>query len=228
MIDGRIFLLPSASQTKTNTSNSNKSTGICLTAKGGSTTLKRYLLGVLERRGVQLLKDWSACPHGHPAFRGLAPPTKSYMVVRHPAHRLVSAYHEVQTRGFWWRLPRGLEPNASFSSAVSALVQTSPRAINHHFRPLYMQCGLLSGRSYEILRYEQWDHLARTLADHFAPSQPPLAFREGSTRALADQMYTMELARLVNRWSKKDLTFFNYLPWLPTEAVRIRVGAEEV
>lgn len=137
--------------------------------------------------------------------------------------RMMSAFHEVVARKFWLRLPQVAQvANVTFTQAVRAITETDPMDVNPHFRSLLYMCGILGGRRYEALRFEDWDRLAQTFASHFAPSQPSLAFRESGTLERANRAYTSELATRVNRWSAPDLTLFHYAPWMPGEAVRWR------
>lgn len=218
IVDGRFFALPTVKRGSGGVSNT--SLGICLTPKAGSSALMLYLFGTLVRRGVRIGPSWRTCPHSQPALHDLLlPPTKSYMVVRHPSMRIMSAFHEVVVRKLWLRLPQ-VVPNATFSQAVRAITETHPMAMNPHFRSLLYMCGIVGGRRYETLHFEDWGRLAQAFASHFAPSQPPLPFRESGTLERANRAYTRELAIRVNRWSTPDLTLFHYAPWMPGEEVR--------
>ena len=218
LVDGRPFLVPVPQPLE----GANASVSLCLTAKAASTSIKLHVLQDLAARGVPLESDWRACPHGHPAFRGLDPaPVTSLMVVRHPSLRLASAYDEIRRRGFWHRLSGVVPPNASFAKLVDALERTPPRRLNAHLRPMWLTCGLFGGRRYaHVLKYERWSELAKALRTHVAPSQPPLEFRAAGALARANALYTPKLAKRVNAWARTDLALFGYAPWLPGEAVR--------
>jgi len=212
IVDNLPFLVP-----QSRTGNATVA-ALCLTTKAASTSILRHVLGSAERRGIPLEARWFECPHGHGVIaHGLAPPrTLSFMVVRHPLFRLMSAYEEVRAKGLWHRLPRA-QPNVSFAHAVHQLVNTPPKQVNVHFRALWATCGLMSGRRYDILRYENWGRLSRVLALHFAPNQPLLAFHDTDALARANQLYTHELAALANRWTRVDFAMFGYAPWWPGE-----------
>ena len=156
MVDARPFVLPTVL--------ANVSVTLCLVPKAASTSIKRWLFGTLRARGHAFAPDMWECAHSQPALRGLPEPTASLMVVRHPAMRLASAWLEIRARNFAWRLPPHVAPNASFAETVHALVRTPPMQINPHLRPLLYTCGILSGRRYRVLRYEEWPRLAATLA----------------------------------------------------------------
>ena len=182
--------------------------------KCASSEIKRYVFGALARRGVALQDDWMACPHNQPAFHDLSPPTRGYMLVRHPLLRLLSGYEEVRKRVFWHRLPQ-VAPNASFERVVHALSRAPPQELNAHFRPMWATCGLKMGRRYTLLRVEEWSKMAHTLQTHFAPNQPALRFRDSGVLLRANSLYTHELAEVANRWARLDLTMFGYKPWFP-------------
>ena len=221
MVDSRPFVLPTVL--------ANVSVTLCLVPKAASTSIKRWLFGTLRARGYAFAPDSWECAHPQPALRGLPEPTASLMVVRHPAMRLASAWLEIRARNFAWRLPPHVAPNASFAETVHALVRTPPMQINPHLRPLLYTCGILSGRRYRVLRYEEWPRLAATLAGHFAPSPaaPPLAFRGSTTtHEHASRLYTPALAQRVSTWAAADVRLFGYLPWRPGEPVRMRADHE--
>jgi hypothetical protein len=224
LVDGRPLFVPAPrADGGVGARVANASVLLCLTPKGASTAIKRHVLQELSARGVPLAPDWRDCPHGHAAFRGLSPsPTTSLVVVRHPLHRLASAYCEIRERGFWHRLRGVVPPNASFGQLVHALERVPPRRLNAHIRPMWLTCGLLGGRRYEhVLRYEEWPALARALQRLVAPSQPLLEFRTIDALARANALYTPALATMANAWARTDSALFGYAPWVPGQAIRM-------
>jgi len=214
-VDARYAALPSVR------GGQNASVGLCLLPKAASSRVKRYVWASLERRGVAVGPDWRECPHRQPLPPVVAPPSTAYVVVRHPLIRLASALREVARRGLWHRLPPPLGvPNVSFAVAVRALMETSPMGTNIHFRSLLHACGLLSGRRYTLLYYEDWNTTTRVLAAHFAPALPPLRYRASGTLARAHGLYSRDLARATNHWAEPDLILASYAPWMPGESVR--------
>ena len=221
-VDGRFAALPSAP------SGRKRSIGLCLLPKAASSRIKRYLFHAFESRGIAVGPDYDDCPHRQRLPLVLAPPTTAYLLVRHPLHRLASAWREIIRRGFWHRLPaRVAAPNVSFAVALRAIMGAPPMALNLHVRPLFHMCGLLGGRRYQLLHYEDWNDTTRTLQAHFAPTLPPLQFRASGTLARAHHLYTRDLARSANDWGEADLFLGQYAPWLPGEAIRWGQQAHE-
>jgi hypothetical protein len=214
-VDGRYAALPVRA-------GQNASVGLCLLPKAASSRLKRYVFATLKRRGFPIGPDYNECPHRQPLVAGLAPPIRAYAVVRHPLMKLASAWREVVRRGLWHRLPRRVAtPNATFEVALRAIMTTrDPMQINIHFRPLLHMCGLLGGRRYQLLRFEEWDATMRTLQALFAPELPPIPYRASGTAERAHHLYSRETARATNRWAEADLALAGYFPWLPGEDVR--------
>lgn len=219
--DNRPFLLPDPA---TNAHTESASVALCLVTKTASTAVKRMLLAEIyaTRRSRVHEHDWRRCPHGIAAFPRLSPvPSRSILVVRHPLHRLASAYAEIHREHLWHRLLPLVPPNASFERLVHALVRThDPMTVNPHYRPLVATCGLMAGRTYDVvLRYEDTKRMTETLHRFLAPSQPKLVLRT-SQRAMerARRLYSEPLARLMNRCARLDLRMLGYRPWFPTDA----------
>lgn len=215
-VDNRPFLLPDPTD-------HNASLSICVVTKTASTATKRLLLAQIASTGVVLEHDWRRCPHGHLAFPGLSPsPSESIMVVRHPLHRLASAYHEIVRARFWHRLLPLAPPNATFDRLVHALVRTRDLLVpNPHYRPLVATCGLMRGMTYTtLLRFEDPVGMANALRRHLAPSQPKLKLRPMNvSMTRARRLYSsVALARMTNRYYKQDLFAFGYRSWLPSDA----------
>ena len=215
-VDGRYAALPSVRGAQ------NASVGLCLLPKAASSRVKRYVWASLERRGFSIGLDYEDCPHRQPLIAGLAWPSKAFLIVRHPLLRLASAWREIQRRSFWHRLPRAVaRPNTTFGAALRAIMATrDPSVLNLHLRPALFQCGILAGRRYRILHYEDWEGLTSVLAAHFAPTLPRLQYRASGTLERAHGLYSRDLARAVNRWAEPDLTLASYGVWYPGESVR--------
>ena len=224
-VDGRFAALPAAQPR----GRSPAAVGICVLPKAASSRIKRHLFHALASRGIAIGADWNECPHRQRLPPVLTAPTVAFLiVVRHPLMRLASAWREIIRRGFWHRLPpRVATPNATFAVALRAIMATPPMALNLHLRPLLHMCGLLGGRRYSILWYEDWNETARTLQAHLAPDQPPLQYRASHTLAHAHHLYSRDLARAANAWAEADLALGQYAPWLPGEAVRWGAAARQ-
>ena len=221
-VDGRFAALPSAPPGR------KRSIGLCLLPKAASSRIKRYLFHALASRGIAIGSDYHECPHRQRLPPVLTAPTVAFLIVRHPLMRLASAWREIIRRGFWHRLPaRAAAPNVSFAVALRAIMGTPPMALNLHLRPLFHMCGLLGGRRYQLLHYEDWNDTTRTLQAHFAPALPPLQYRASGTLARAHHLYTRDLARAANEWAEADLYLGQYAPWLPGEAIRWGQQAHE-
>ena len=209
-VDGRFAALPSVLYGNASP------VGLCLLPKAASSRVKRYVFAALERRGVAVGPDWRECPHRQPLIGGLVAPSTAYMLIRHPLLRLASAFRELTRRGLWHRLPRRVAtPNVTFEVALRAVMATPPMALNLHLRPLLHTCGILNGRSYTILHYEDWAGLTSVLAAHFAPALPPLQYRASGTLARAHGLYSQDLATRANAWAEGDLVVGQYAPWYP-------------
>lgn len=215
--DGRFAALPSVARGP-----QNASIGLCLLPKAASSRVKRYVFAALERRGVVVGPDWRECPHKQWLPPAIAPSATAYLIARHPLMRLASAWREITRRGFWHRLPPSVarRPNVTFAVALRAIMATPPMALDLHLRPLLHMCGILGGRRYTILHFENWNATTRTLQTHFAPHLPPIRYRASHTLAHAHHLYTRALAGLANRWAEADLLLGGYAPWLPGENVR--------
>lgn len=195
----------------------NTSVGLCLLPKAGSSTLKRALFAALVRQRVPVRPDFDVCPHRQPAVANLATPARAYIFVRHPSTRLASAYREVARRGLWHRLPTQ-QPNTSFAAAVHSIVRApDPMRLNLHFRPVLHTCGLLEGKTYTVLRYEDWDGLVAVLKRDFALRD--VQYRASGTEQRAHRMYTRALAQTVNEWSQLDRLLLGYDAWLPGQSI---------
>lgn len=229
--DGRFAALPSVPPVPSvhnGSRNSSTSVGLCLLPKAASSRIKRYVFAALDRRGVAVGANWNECPHRQRLPPVLTAPTTAYLVVRHPLMRLASAWREIARRGFWHRLPHAARrPNATFALALRAIIATPPMVLNLHLRPLMHMCGLLGGRRYTLLYYEDWNTTVRTLQAHFAPDQPRLEYRASHTLAHAHHLYSRDLARAANAWAEADLGLGQYAPWQPGEAVRWGAAARQ-
>lgn len=215
-VDGRFVAMPSVRGPQ------NASVGLCLLPKAASSRLKMYVFAALEMRGYPVGPDWNACPHRQRLPPVVAPPATAYLIVRHPLMRLASAWREITRRGFWHRLPRAVarRPNVTFELALRAIMATPPMALDLHLRPLLHMCGILGGRRYTILHYENWNATTRTLQAHFAPTLPPLRYRASGTLPRAHHLYSRSLAREANRFFEGDLVVGQYEKWMPGESVR--------
>ncbi len=214
-VDGRYAVLPSALR-------ANASVALCLLPKAASSRIKRFVFAALARRGLSTGPDWNECPHRQRLPPVIAPPTTAYLIVRHPLMRLASSWREIVRRGFGHRLPRAVarQSNVTFERALRAIMATPAMQLDIHLRPLLHMCGILSGRRYTILHFEDWNATTRTLQAHFAPTLPPLRFRASGTLARAHHLYSRALARAANAWAQADLLVGRYAPWLPGEDVR--------
>ena len=214
-VDGRFAALPSVRGAQ------NASVGLCVLPKVASSRIKRFVWTALKRRGFVVGPDADRCPHRQPLIGNLAPPSATYLILRHPLMRVVSAWREIQRRAFWHRLPRAVaRPNTTFGAALRAIMATrDPAALNLHLRPIIFNCGILNGRRYRILRYEQWDETTRVLQAHFAPHQPPMQYRASGTFARAHNLFSRALAQSANAWAEADLWLGGYAAWLPGQNV---------
>ena len=216
-VDGRFVGLPSVRGGR-----NGGAVGVCVLPKAASSQIKRHVFAALEMRGVAVGPDAQTCPHRQPVPPIAAPPSAAYLIVRHPLLRLASAWREIARRHLWHRLPRAVaRPNATFEVALRAIMTTrDPMHIDIHFRPVLHMCGILGGRRYKLLRFEEWNATARTLQALLAPELPPIPYRASGTVERAHHLYSRETARAANRWAEADLALTGYLPWLPGEDVR--------
>lgn len=209
-VDARFTVWPT-------TKHENVSVGLCLLPKAGSSTLKRALFAALVRQGIRAVRpDFDLCPHRQPAIANLVAPARAFIIVRHPSMRLASAYREIARRGLWHRLPTQ-RPNTSFAALVRALVTTPPMQLDLHLRPVLYTCGLVSGQTYTVLRYENWTGLVATLKRDFALRD--LGYRASGTEERAHLLYSRALAQQVNTWSRLDRQLLGYDPWLPGQSI---------
>ena len=208
-VDGRFAALPSVR------GGQNDSVGLCLLPKAASSRVKKYVFAALKSQGVAVGPDWRDCPHRQPLPPVAAPPSTGYLIFRHPLLRLASAWREITRRRLWHRLPhRVATPNATFAVALRAIMATRDwMTINIHLRPALFQCGLLHGRRYRILHYEDWEGLTSVLAAHFAPTLPRLQYRASGTLARAHGLYSKDLATKANKFFEGDLLIGQYEPW---------------
>jgi hypothetical protein len=151
---------------------------ICLTPKSGSTTLKLALAkglniprypdsdGVFRIVGDIKLPynistaEWTSILHNCSMSEPFCPNAKRYMIVRHPASRLLSGYlDQVIAKKLSHRWPPGFKVSSGFSGFVQAVVKA--RQLDTHFRLQSKQCGIAQGMRYQYLRLEEYDEWYR-------------------------------------------------------------------
>lgn len=220
IVDSRPFLVPRADAEPLNSSTNQTvaSLMICLVPKAASTSIKRWLWQTLEMRGIPICSTWRTTIHNIPVLSLPMRPTNAFMVVRHPALRLASAWFEIERKNFWFRLP-GLSAtrrvNFSFEHTLRRMITTHPGELNEHLRPMIYMCGLVGGRGYNVLKLEELDTWGGKLA-LLVGAPDPLTEKllvHASTSAVARLYSTPEIVRLVDIFTAADRNFFKYEPY---------------